>query len=41
MDPVTMNILESTMVSICREMGIVLMKTAPAQFRAVFDQFEY
>lgn len=28
MDPVTMNILESTMVSICREMGIVLMKTA-------------
>src|ERR1700732_2917516 len=28
MDPVTINILESTMVSICREMGIVLMKTA-------------
>lgn len=28
MDPVTVNILESTMVSICREMGIVLMKTA-------------
>jgi len=28
MDPVTINILESTMVSICRDMGIVLMKTA-------------
>ncbi len=28
MDPVTINILESTMVSICREMGIVLMKAA-------------
>jgi N-methylhydantoinase B len=28
MDPVTVNILESTLVSICREMGIVLMKTA-------------
>src|SRR5215472_16564042 len=28
MDPVTVNILESTMVSICREMGIVLMRTA-------------
>ncbi|MBV9298139.1 MAG: hydantoinase B/oxoprolinase family protein [Verrucomicrobia bacterium] len=28
MDVVTVNILDSTMVSICREMGIVLMKTA-------------
>ena len=28
MDPVTINILDSTMVSVCREMGIVLMKTA-------------
>jgi N-methylhydantoinase B len=28
MDLVTVNILESTMVSICREMGIVLMRTA-------------
>jgi N-methylhydantoinase B len=28
MDPVTVNILDSTMVSICREMGIVLMRTA-------------
>src|ERR1700730_6477141 len=28
MDPVTVNILDATMISICREMGIVLMKTA-------------
>ena len=28
MDPVTVNIVDSTMVSICREMGIVLMRTA-------------
>jgi N-methylhydantoinase B len=28
MDPVAVNIVDSTMVSICREMGIVLMKTA-------------
>ena len=28
MDPVTVNIMDSTMISICREMGIVLMKTA-------------
>jgi N-methylhydantoinase B len=28
MDPVAVNIMDSTMVSICREMGIVLMKTA-------------
>src|ERR1700756_4963533 len=28
MDPVSVNILEATMISICREMGIVLMKTA-------------
>ena len=28
MDMVTMNILESTLISICREMGITLMKTS-------------
>jgi N-methylhydantoinase B len=28
MNPVAVNIMDSTMVSICREMGIVLMKTA-------------
>src|ERR1700733_6076646 len=28
MDPIAVNIMDSTMVSICREMGIVLMKTA-------------
>jgi N-methylhydantoinase B len=28
MDPVAVNIMDSTIVSICREMGIVLMKTA-------------
>src|SRR3990172_7581224 len=27
-DLVTMNIIDSTMVSVCREMGIVLMKTS-------------
>ena len=28
MDMVTMNIIDSTMVSICREMGITMMKTS-------------
>ena len=28
MDFVTMNILDSTMLSLCREMGITLMKTS-------------
>ena len=27
-DMVTMNIIDSTMVAVCREMGIVLMKTS-------------
>lgn len=35
MDLVTMNILESTMVSICREMGIVLMKTS---YSTIFNE---
>lgn len=35
MDYVTMNILESTMVSICREMGIVLMKTS---YSTIFNE---
>ena len=35
MDFVTMNILESTMVSICREMGIVLMKTS---YSTIFNE---
>ncbi|KQU94673.1 5-oxoprolinase [Ensifer sp. Root31] len=35
MDFVTMNILESTMVSLCREMGIVLMKTS---YSTIFNE---
>ena len=35
MDFVTMNILESTMVSICREMGITLMKTS---YSTIFNE---
>jgi N-methylhydantoinase B len=35
MDLVTMNILESTMVSICREMGITLMKTS---YSTIFNE---
>lgn len=35
MDMVTMNILESTMVSICREMGITLMKTS---YSTIFNE---
>ena len=35
LDLVTMNILESTMVSICREMGIVLMKTS---YSTIFNE---
>jgi N-methylhydantoinase B/oxoprolinase/acetone carboxylase alpha subunit len=34
-DPVTMNVLESTMVSICREMGILLMKTS---YSTIFNE---
>ena len=35
MDMITMNILESTMVSICREMGITLMKTS---YSTIFNE---
>ncbi|ACM39442.1 MULTISPECIES: hydantoinase B/oxoprolinase family protein [Rhizobium/Agrobacterium group] len=35
LDPVTMNILESTMVSVCREMGILLMKTS---YSTIFNE---
>jgi N-methylhydantoinase B len=35
MDMVTMNILDSTMVSICREMGITLMKTS---YSTIFNE---
>ena len=35
MDFVTMNILESTLISICREMGIVLMKTS---YSTIFNE---
>src|SRR3954453_19380232 len=35
MDMVTMTILESTMVAICREMGITLMKTA---YSTIFNE---
>ena len=35
MDYVQMNILESTMVSICREMGITLMKTS---YSTIFNE---
>ncbi|MBB2932596.1 hydantoinase B/oxoprolinase family protein [Paraburkholderia silvatlantica] len=35
MDLITMNILESTMVSICREMGITLMKTS---YSTIFNE---
>ncbi len=35
MDMVTMTILESTMVSICREMGITLMKTS---YSTIFNE---
>jgi N-methylhydantoinase B/oxoprolinase/acetone carboxylase alpha subunit len=35
MDLVTMNILDSTMVSICREMGITLMKTS---YSTIFNE---
>src|SRR5918996_3003895 len=35
MDMVTMNIIDSTMVSICREMGILLMK---ASYLTIFNQ---
>ena len=35
MDYVTMNILESTLVSICREMGIVLMRTS---YSTIFNE---
>src|SRR5215831_5202737 len=35
MDMVTMNILESTMVSFCREMGITLMKTS---YSTIFNE---
>ncbi len=34
-DMVTMNIIDSTMVSICREMGIVLMKTS---YSTIFNE---
>lgn len=34
-DPVLMNILDSTMVSICREMGILLMKTS---YSTIFNE---
>ena len=34
-DIVTMNILDSTMVSICREMGITLMKTS---YSTIFNE---
>ena len=32
MDIVTMNIMYSTMVSICREMGVTLMKTSYSKY---------
>ena len=35
MDMVTMNIIDSTMVSICREMGITLMKTS---YSTIFNE---
>ena len=35
MDIVTMNIIDSTMVSICREMGITLMKTS---YSTIFNE---
>lgn len=35
MDFVTMNILESTLIPICREMGIVLMKTS---YSTIFNE---
>ena len=35
MDMVTMNIIESTMVSICREMGITMMKTS---YSTIFNE---
>ena len=35
MDLVTMNILDSTLVSICREMGITLMKTS---YSTIFNE---
>ncbi len=35
MDYVTMNILDNTMLSICREMGIVLMKTS---YSTIFNE---
>ena len=35
MDMVTMNILDSTMVAICREMGISLMKTS---YSTIFNE---
>ena len=34
-DPVMMNILDSTMVSVCREMGILLMKTS---YSTIFNE---
>src|SRR6185503_1491109 len=41
MDMVTMNLLDSTMVSICREMGITLMKTSYSTvFKPVFYEGE-
>ena len=35
MDMVTMTILDSTMVAICREMGITLMKTS---YSTIFNE---
>jgi len=35
MDFVTMNILDNTMLSLCREMGIVLMKTS---YSTIFNE---
>ena len=35
MDFVSMNILDSTMLSICREMGITLMKTS---YSTIFNE---
>ena len=35
MDMVTMNIIDSSMVSICREMGITLMKTS---YSTIFNE---
>ena len=34
-DLVTMNILENTMISVCREMGITLMKTS---YSTIFNE---